>query len=140
MKFNFNNPFKKNDRVDSLVKEAEQTKSFSEIKDGLQKRIIKNNWDKNGSLGVTVEDHILIGSTPEDILVKNPGKTLGELMSDLEINEFIRGTLKNIEENKKYSHLKNFNMDLIENLILSVEYLKSIRRLPKDFDLDDIEK
>lgn len=93
------------------------------------------NWEEKGSLGVTAEDHELIGSTPDEILIQNPGKTLGELMSDDEIQEFIEGTKKNIEDNKNHPHMDAFNEDLKKNLITTIKYLKEINRLPKDFIL-----
>lgn len=93
------------------------------------------NWETQGSLGVTAEDYELIGGTPDDILIQNPGKTLGILMSDDEIQEFIEGTQRNIEENKNYPHMNEFNEDLKKNLITTIKYLKKINRLSEDFIL-----
>lgn len=93
------------------------------------------NWEEKGSLGVTAEDYELIGGTPDDILIQNPGKTLGELMADSEIQEFIEETQKNIEGNKNHPHMNKFNEELKKNLITTVKYLKGINRLPEDFIL-----
>lgn len=92
----------------------------------------KSNWDTKGYLGVTAEDHEGIHSTPDEILNENPGKTLGELMSDQEILEYIEGTKKNIEENEGIEKMKRFNEDLKDNLKLTIEYLRSIDRLPEN--------
>lgn len=90
------------------------------------------NWEEKGYLGVTAEDHEAINSTPDEILLQNPGKTLGELMSDQDIRNYIIGTRKNIIENNKLPHLKKYNEDLQQNLNLTIEYLESLGRLPKD--------
>ena len=136
MKFNLNNPFRKN-KIQTVENKIKSKILFTEIENELINKEIKNNWDKNGSLGVTSQDHIIFGSTPDQILIDNPGKTLGELMSDSEIKDFIEGTLKNIEGNKNYENLNSFNKKLLANLILSVKYLKSIKKIPEDFILQD---
>lgn len=43
-----------------------------------------------GSLAVTAADHYDIGGTPPERLLNNPGKTLGELMSEGEIAIWIK--------------------------------------------------
>lgn len=104
-------------------------------------KIAQENWNTNGSLGVTAEDHIAIGSTPDNILIENEGKTLGELMSDSEIQDFINGTKENIKENEDYiktgphnaNSIINFNKDIKDNLDKTLVYLKKIGRLPVDF-------
>lgn len=45
-------------------------------------------------LSKTREDFWAIGSTPPDIIVSHPGKTLFELMSDGELEGFLEGLLK----------------------------------------------
>ncbi len=92
----------------------------------------QKNWKEKGYLGVTAKDHEAIQSTPDEVLLQNPGKTLGEIMNDQEIREYIVGTRKNISENKEYSHLKRYNEDLKQNLEVTIEYLKSIGRFPED--------
>lgn len=94
---------------------------------------VQKNWSEKGHLGVTSKDHEAIFSTPDDILVQNPGKTLGELMSDTEIQEYILETRKNILENEGLQNMKNYNEDLKKNLEVSIKYLKSIGRLSQDF-------
>ena len=94
----------------------------------------QKNWKEKGYLGVTSQDHEVIGSTPDEILLQNPGKTLGELMSDEEIREYIVGTRKNISENENggLAHMKRYNEVLLRNLDVTIEYLKFIGRLPED--------
>lgn len=98
----------------------------------------QKNWKEKGYLGVTAKDHEAIGSTPDDILFQNPDKTLGEMMTDEEIREYITGTQKNISENEALPHLKRYNDDLKQNLEATVKYLKSIGKLTEDFNLDNI--
>ncbi len=92
------------------------------------------NWEQKGSLGVTAEDHEAHGGTPDYILLQNPGKTLGQLMSDTEISEFITETKKNIQDNEGVKNLEEYNTDLKKNLKTSIKYLKSIGRLPDSLE------
>ncbi len=93
----------------------------------------QNNWKEKGYLGVTAEDHEGIYSTPNEILVANPGKTLSELMTDDEILDYLVQTKKNIQENEPIEKLKSYNDSLKENLITTIKYLKEIERLPESF-------
>lgn len=101
----------------------------------------RKKWDENGYLGVTAIDHELIGSTPDELLLNNKGKTLGELMSEDEIVEYISGTLSNIDENEKYiltnpsnkDSIIRYNEDLKNNLDLSINYLKKIGKIDEKF-------
>ncbi|MEI6022600.1 MAG: hypothetical protein WCQ32_02045 [bacterium] len=90
------------------------------------------NWEEKGFLGVTAQDHEDIQGTPDDILLENPGKTLGELMSDGEIREYIVETRKNIIENKETPKLEKYNIELQKNLDVTIAYLSSIGRMPED--------
>lgn len=88
-----------------------------------------------GSLGVTADDHLSIGSSPQELLVSNPGKTLGELMTEDEISRWIDGQQKQIAEYssdqyKNVSFVRSILPKLIEDLRLSKEYLNSIGKLP----------
>jgi hypothetical protein len=94
-----------------------------------------------GPLGVTAADHLGIGSTPKELLINNPGKTLGELMTDDEISQWINGQQEQIaqyslDQYKDNSFVKSILPKLIEDLRLSKEYLKSIDRLPSEQDRD----
>jgi hypothetical protein len=91
-----------------------------------------NNWNTKGHLGVTAKDHEIIQSTPDQILVENSGKTLGELMSDEEIREYIIETRKNILGNEAFPNMKEYNEELKENLKVTLEYLSGIGRLPEE--------
>ena len=90
------------------------------------------NWEEKGFLGVTAQDYEAIQGTPEDILLENPGKTLGELMSDEEVREYIIETRNNIIENKEIPKMQELNKDLQKNLDVTIAYLSSIGRMPKD--------
>ena len=94
----------------------------------------QKNWKEKGSLGVTAQDHKNIGGTPDDILLENPGKTLGELMTDQEIKDYILATRANILENEKESlkNMKQYTEDLKEDLEATLKYLESIGRLPEE--------
>jgi hypothetical protein len=93
----------------------------------------QKNWREKGSLGVTASDYEAISGTPEDELIQNPGKTLGEIWSDEQILDHLIGTERNIEENESIEKMKKWNDDLKENLRVTILYLKSINRLPKEY-------
>ncbi len=102
--------------------------------------LAQKHWKENGWLGVTAEDHTLKGSTPDDILIKNPGKTLGELMSDEEIHEYIAEMQKIIikDENSDIEHIRMLAEMQKENLDSCIRYLKVIGRLTEDFNPGDM--
>lgn len=96
-----------------------------------------------GYLGVTAEDHESLGSTPEQRLIENPGKSLGEIMSDNEIVKNISEQLEffkqqDIQEDDRESWL-DFIKQRKEDFITSMRYLKSINRLPENIDIDYLE-
>lgn len=106
---------------------------------------LPNKAERKSPLAMTAEDHRAIGSTPPEILQKNLGKTMAELMTDEEILLFLEG-LKNrqqkiteglarLPKRKSWEHLalqtqKEANKD---NFKLSLKYLEEINRLPKEF-------
>lgn len=86
-----------------------------------------------GSLAVTAQDHKDIGSTPPQRLRENPDKTLGELMSEQEIAEWVK---ENEEAIAKFSQMNSGDPFLRSalpvlktELELGQKYLKSIGRL-----------
>jgi len=83
----------------------------------------KEKFRTLGLLAMTIEDHEAMGSTPDeyykDKLVANPGKIMVELMNDQEVLEYLRRLLRKNPRSR--------------NLILSVEYLRGIGRLPEEF-------
>lgn len=96
-----------------------------------------NKFKKFGPLGVTAADHLSVGSTPKEKLVNNPDKTLGELMTDDEIFQWIKELQEQIiqyssDEYKNNSFVKSILPKFIEDLRLSKEYLKGIGRLPSE--------
>lgn len=86
-----------------------------------------------GSLGVTAQDHKGIGSTPPKKLLENPGKTLGELMTDEEVIEWIKGNKEAIaqfsEADQNNSFVKSALPMLKEEVRFGTKYLKSLGRL-----------
>lgn len=95
----------------------------------------QKKWNEKGFLGVTAKDHEAIYSTPDEILLQNPGKTLAELMSDEEIRDYVLETRRVISENENVVHSnpeswKKYNEDLKMNLEVTIRYLQSIGRLP----------
>lgn len=92
-----------------------------------------------GSLGVTAEDHGIIGSTPPPELIQNPHKTKAELMTDEEILAWLRtqvGALDELSalERKKRSPYPTIRLSEAENrLARTIRYLRTINRLPKEF-------
>lgn len=90
-----------------------------------------------GPLGVTADDHLVIGSTPNERLINNPGKTLGELMSADEVNTWLEGTKGEIkkyssEEYQKNSFIQSMLIRLKSDWQLSEQYLLSMNRLPSE--------
>jgi len=88
-----------------------------------------------GPLGVTAEDHEGIGSTPPKILLDNPGKTKGELMTSEEIKDWFKESEEQIAEFSKDEYADNaFAKSALprvqQNLELSRSYLSSIGKLP----------
>lgn len=109
----------------------------------------RKNW-KRGHLGVTKEDHLAIGSTPETELSKNPGKTLGELWSIEKISEKLQGLVEFLEKaRKEYGEKGPYHPDShwAKDDILyakgelrnSISYLKFIEKLPKEFENFEIQ-
>ena len=99
-----------------------------------------DKFEKLGTLGVTAEDHTAIHSSPPPELAKNPGKTLAELMSDEEIAEWLKGQQEALKE---LSRLQKTNAALAgtffaqgarEKVKKAIRYLKTVGRLPKEFE------
>ena len=98
----------------------------------------KINFEAFGPLGVTAEDHKGIGSTPPEILEKNPGKTESDLMTDEDLAQWLK---EKEEELKKYSgkeYLDNafaqsYLPTLKEEIKTTINFLRSINRLPEKF-------
>lgn len=101
----------------------------------------KERFKTLGWLGLTAEDHVISGSNgmPE-LLLKNPGKTLGELMSDEEILNWIKGEKDSLIEyfeklRNPGSSFEKFHLpEITYRFKASLEYLKHIGRLPKEFE------
>jgi hypothetical protein len=100
-------------------------------------------FKKYGPLSATSEDHAAIGSTPPKILLENPGKNKAELMSDSEILFWLDeniGQYKNFFSATESSpFIESYLPSLRSELNATLEYLKTIDRLPdeyKEYDID----
>lgn len=92
-----------------------------------------------GTLERTVQDHFNIGSTPNDDLLQNPGKTEADLMSDEKLKKWLENRRKEIERLKdavgKGDKFAEFNLpDRERDWKLNLEYLRRINRYPQELD------
>jgi len=99
----------------------------------------KKKFDELGPLAVTAEDHRAISSTPPEILELNLGKTEVELMTDEEILGKLKKWQQDIQEFSQEKYQSNsFVTSILSNrkhdLKVSIVYLRSIGRLPKEFE------
>ncbi len=112
------------------------------ITDNLEKA--REHW-RNGHLGVTADDHKAVGGSPNEELRRNPGKTLGELWKEEKILEKLKSYATFLERARKEYGEKNLNDPDIhwsrddifsakEELRAAIPYLKSIGKLPKEFE------
>jgi phosphosulfolactate synthase (CoM biosynthesis protein A) len=85
-----------------------------------------------GWLALTKEDHERINSTPNQVLIDNPGKAQHELMSEEEIAEYLNDCLKVMSDmdsiNNGFADLKADEFDK------AIYFLKSINKLPEQFE------
>jgi len=105
----------------------------------------KRKFEELGYLGVTAQDHINIGSTfPPQLLVDNPGRTWGELLSDEEILSILENDarFKHYFRNDEVDRLFEKDGDEMANDVLKgfrketpvdAKYLDSIGRLPEKY-------
>lgn len=119
-----------------------------EIEKAKEQTIARRHW-KNGHLGVTAEDHLVLGGTPDQELIENPGRTLGEVLPMEEILKELE-SLKNLLENARkeygtkglsYEDLSWCRDNIIhakKELVASINYLKSIGKLPEEFETFEV--
>lgn len=100
----------------------------------------QKRFQQFGQLGVTADDHWNIGGSPPIILNRNPGKTLGELMSDQEIlakldqlTEYERSAKKRLAANPRDDLAKDDLKYVEKELPTTIKYLDSIGRLPDKY-------
>ena len=99
---------------------------------------VAEKFDTLGPLGVTAENHKIVGITPPQELSKNPGKTLLGLWTDDQILRYLRDEKKIIEQysgegHKEDSAIQGLLQDRRRLLGLSVNLLKRVGRLPEEF-------
>ena len=97
-----------------------------------------------GILGTTAEDHKNIDSgfnkTLSDIFLKNPGKTLGEAMTDEQILSWVQDEAESLKTYFRdlYNPNDKFGKGhIFQNISIfkaSLNYLRKIGRLPKEFE------
>jgi hypothetical protein len=122
------------------MEKSNQEKSFFETDECIR---AGKKLNELGRLSLTAADHWAIGSTPSDLLESNPGKTQAELMTNEEILDELREWQQAIE---KYSQeeYRSTNLGrsslvyLKEDFRTTIPYLRSIGRLPKEFENFDI--
>lgn len=96
---------------------------------------------EQGFFSLTSEDHKALGSTPDEELEGNFGKSQYEIMSDEEIESYLSEAIDTINENNENLR-KNGYIDIQKNFLrVGIPFLKSVGRLPEkfnDFDLNSI--
>lgn len=82
--------------------------------------------------------HKLAGSTlpPElqEKLEKNPDKTLGEVLSEEEILKSLNQEQEYLEKYKDNERFQAILSQFMEDFLADIAYLKTINKLPKDFE------
>lgn len=109
------------------------TSDFGEKFENARKR-----FNAFGPLGVTGEDHRSIGSTPPEILQKNPGKTKLELMSDRDISIWLRNKKEELEKYSSEklsanSFVRSYLPTLREEIKATLVLLRANKRLPEGY-------
>lgn len=97
---------------------------------------------EQGFFSLTSEDHKALGSTPDEELESNSGKSQYEIMSDEEIERYLSGAIDTINENNENLRNNGYIDQQKDFLRVSIPFLKSVGRLPekfKDFDLDSMQ-
>ncbi len=120
---------------------SKDEKADKEIKEHSRK---VEKYKKMSTLEMTARDHKIIGSTPPSEMIAEPDKTLAELMTDEEILAYLREEKEGLEDfskdkYKKNSFVKSSLPGLKRDLKLSIEYLRKIGRLPKEFEDFEVE-
>jgi len=128
------------------IENPEQSKNNNdqnnELAEGLEKdKASRQRFKEFGHLGVTAQDHWNIGGSPPILLNRNPEKTLGELLSDQELLDWLDKLLEYGERAKEKleaepddesakGDLEDFN----KRFPLAIKYLASIGRLPEKYE------
>lgn len=88
-----------------------------------------------GPLSFTAEDHLIMGSTPDDTLRLNPKTPRAALMSDQEIESWLAEQIDGMKvfEGKTDSFSMNYLPQLRQSIRASLVYLQEIGRLPRRF-------
>lgn len=86
-------------------------------------------------LSKTLQDHLDVGGTPPNRLAENPGKSLGELMSEEEIIAHLKESKKAIKELEEMGLGEHrVYCQQVVNYLKDIEYLASLGKLPKGFE------
>jgi len=100
----------------------------------------RKRFHEFGKWGVTANDHELIGGTPPGELTDNPGKTMGEIMTDKEIEDGLDTMIKYLKMNEEKYEKDRFNYMAksgveyyTEQIPLALKYLESLGRLPERY-------
>ncbi|MGE5425724.1 MAG: hypothetical protein ACM3PZ_01490 [Bacillota bacterium] len=96
---------------------------------------------EGGFFALTLEDHLALGSTPDDELENNPGKSQCEVMSLEEIEGYLNSAVDAIRENDEYLKYNGYIDQQKDFLRASIPFLTRVGRLPekfRDFDLNSL--
>ncbi len=136
--------------VEKIPDNSKQTQAESTKADQkLRMEKARKHW-QSGHLGVTADDHRAVGGSPETELRQNPGKTLGELWSMEKILEKLESDVAFLEKaRQEYKEKGQYHPDIHwsrddilsakEGLRATISYLKSIGKLPEEFENFEVE-
>jgi len=107
------------------------------------------NWENlkvpRARLEKTLEDHKKLGSSPDTVLIQNPGKAYAETMTDEELKAYIIKEVADVREQYELAktgdkialHTLRITMGM---LLPNLEYLRRVGRLPEELSGFDPEK
>jgi hypothetical protein len=111
----------------------------------MRRKKSEENWRKFGHFGVTAKDHRNIGGSAPLELWDYPGKTQGEIWPIEKLAEKLKGLADMLEKAREkykkgiddYVTRENVKDDIKyakKELRLAIPYLKSINKLPPEFE------
>lgn len=113
-----------------------------ELQNAMKAREVSAKKFQNlGQLGVTAKDHFNVDSSgPAVELSQNPGKTLGEILTDEELEQkiqklqiFMETSKKRLKDNPKNDWAKEDVKYAKREFSVTLSYLKSLGRLPEKY-------
>jgi len=115
---------------------AEESESPKNARD-----IALENWERYGRLGVTAKDHFDIGGSPPLLMNRQYGKTQAETMTDADLLNYLNNLVsflssgrENLQQNPEDEWAQGDILSAKKDLRQGVAYLRSIGRLPQEFE------